>query len=144
MEPFDASQPTPASITTLITESYRGVVVANAMNAHFFSLNEKNWPNFATIVTTDEHDTASNLARPGFFRLNIGVSGATFTRVAGGEANPDFTLADRLLPHPVYAAQHWICIANPTAATLETRVIPLLDEAHERLAAQEARRVREA
>ncbi len=112
------------------------------MNAWFFSLNEKGWPNFATIVTTDEHDTASNLSRPGFFRLNLGVSRATFERVARGAAEPDFTASDRLLPHPVYAAQRWISIVNPTAHTLDTVVVPLLDEAHERLAKQEARHVR--
>jgi hypothetical protein len=144
VEPFDPSQPTPATIRALITTRYPGVVTANAMNADFFSLTEKHWPNFATLVTTDEHDTASSLARPGLFRLNIGVSGATFARVAGGAVEPDFTAADRLLPHPVYAAQHWVCIVNPTAATLDAVVLPLLDEAHERLAAQEARRTREA
>ncbi len=139
MEPFDTSQPTPTSITALITERYPGVVVASAMNAFFFSLNEKNWPNFATIVTTDEHDTASNLSRPGLFRLNIGVGRATFERLVGDVADPDFTAVDRLLPHPVYAAQRWVSVVNPTTVTLETIVVPLLDEAHERLAAQEAR-----
>ncbi len=139
MEPFDPSRPTPASITTLITERYRGVVIANAMNAWFFSLNEKSWPNFATIVTTDEHDAASNLSRPGFFRLNVGVGRATFERLVGASADPDFTASDRLLPHPVYAAQHWVSIVNPSATALETVIVPLLDEAYERLAAQEAR-----
>jgi hypothetical protein len=142
MEPFDASQPTPESITALITGRYAGVAVANAMNASFFSLNAKSWPNFATIVTTDEHDAASDLSRPGRFRLNIGVGSATFARLVGGAAEPDFTAADRLLPHPVYAAQQWVCIVNPSAATLEMVVLPLVDEAHERLAAQEARHAR--
>jgi uncharacterized protein DUF6194 len=115
------------------------VVVANGMDAFFFSLTEKHWPNFATIVTTDEHDTASNLSRPGVFRLNIGVSRATFDRLTRDGTEPDFTASDRLLPHPVYAAQHWISIVNPTRATLEAVVLPLLDEAHGRLAAQLAR-----
>ena len=142
MDPFDASRPTPTSITALISERYPGVFVAQAMNASFFSLNEKSWPNFATIVTTDEHDTASNLARPGFFRLNLGVSGATFERLVGDRTEPDYTASDRILPHPDYAAQHWISIVNPTAATLEDVVLPLLDEAHGRLAAQQARHAR--
>lgn len=139
MEPFDASRPTPESIRAMITGRYPGVVVASAMNAFFFSLNEKNWPNFATVVTTDEHDSASNLSRPGFFRLNIGVSRATFDRLVGDIAEPDFSATDRFVPHPVYAAQHWISIVNPTEHSLETAVLPLLDEAHQRLAAQEAR-----
>ncbi len=139
MEPYDPSQPTPESLTALITSRYPGVVVANALNATFFSLNDRSWPNFATIVTTDEHDTASDLSRPGRFRLNIGVSGPTFARLVGDAVDPDFTASDSLLPHPVYAKQHWVSIVNPTAATLEAVVLPLLDEAHERLAAQEAR-----
>jgi hypothetical protein len=140
MEPFDASRPSPESIATLITERYPGTVIANAMNAWFFSLNEKGWPNFATIVTTDEHDDASDLSRPGAFRLNIGVGAPTFNRLAAGNPEPDFTAADRIVPHPVYAAQHWISIVNPSAAILETDLLPLLDEAHARLAAQEARK----
>jgi hypothetical protein len=142
MEPFDDSQPTPSSIARLITERYEGVFVAEAMNAIFFSLDDTHWPNFATIVTTDEHDDASNLGRPGFFRLNLGVTRPTFERVAeaarvGGE--PDFTAPDRLLPHPVYAAQHWISIVNPTTGTFDSGVLDLLDEAHARLSAQRAR-----
>jgi hypothetical protein len=139
MEPFDESAPTPDSITALITGRYADVLVADAMNASFFSLNDQSWPNFATIVTTDEHDTASDLGRPGFFRLNIGVTRATFERIAAEAGEPDFAAADRLLPHPVYAAQHWISVVNPSATTLEAVVLPLLDEAYERLAAQEAR-----
>ncbi|HEY8168733.1 MAG TPA: DUF6194 family protein [Candidatus Limnocylindrales bacterium] len=139
MEPYDRSQPTPTSITSLITDRYPGVFVAEAMNASFFSRSDKHWPNFATIVTTDEHDTASDLSRPGTFRLNIGVTGATFDRLTAAVGEPDFTAFDRLFPHPVYAAQHWIGIVNPTTATFETVVIALLDEAHERLAAQQAR-----
>ena len=36
--------------------TYPETVIAEALGATFFSLDEKNWPNFATIVTTDEHD----------------------------------------------------------------------------------------
>ncbi len=141
MEPFDPSKPTPQSITNLITERYPGVVIGNAMNAWFFSLDETHWPNFATIVTTDEHDTApvSDLSRPGRFRLNIGVGRATFDRLAAGQEHPDYAAVDAVLPHPVYAAQHWLSIVNPSTSTLAEVLVPLLDEAHERLAAQRAR-----
>jgi hypothetical protein len=44
------------------------------------------------------------------------------------------TALDRLMPHPVYATQHWVSILNPSAATFDTVVKPLLDEAHERVA----------
>jgi len=34
------------------------------------------------------------------------------------------------LPHPHYAAQSWISIISPSAATFDTIVRPLLAEAH--------------
>jgi len=48
--------PDPGEITRWIKETYPETVVAEAMGATFFSLDERHWPNFATIVTTDEHD----------------------------------------------------------------------------------------
>lgn len=131
------------AVAGYITETLPGVDVVRAMGATFFSLDpEKHWPNFATIVTTDEHDmgSPSNLtARADVYRLNIGVSRETFDRLVGGATEPDYAALDRLLPHPVYAKQHWISILNPSAETFETVVKPLLDEAHDRLAAPRAR-----
>jgi hypothetical protein len=97
-----------------------------------------------TIVTTDEHDEGapSDLARPGAFRLNIGVGRETFERVVGSMEAPDYTAYDRLLPHPVYAKQLWISILNPSDATFRDAVLPLIAEAHDRLAASMARRAR--
>jgi len=139
----DLQPPDADSITRHIVETYPGVDVVTAYDATFFSLDpEKHWPNFATIVTTDEHDegTPSQLHRPDVFRLNIGVSRDTFERLVGADAEPDHTALDRILPHPVYARQHWICILNPSRQTFETVVGPLLDEAHRRVAAQGERR----
>ena len=71
--------PGPDAIARLIQERHPDAVVAQALNAWFFSLDESHWPNFATIVTTDEHDLGepSRLSRPGVFRLNLGVGKAT-------------------------------------------------------------------
>ena len=144
MTAFEPADPDPDSISRYIIETFQGVDVVTAMGATFFSLDpEKHWPNFATIVTTDEHDEGapSNLtARPDAFRLNIGVSRETFQRLVGDAVDPDFAAFDRLLPHPVYARQLWICILNPTASTFETVVRPLLQDAHDRVAATRARR----
>ena len=133
--------PDPEAITQIILERYPETVVAQSLGATFFSLDEKHWPNFATIVTTDEHDedAPSNLARPGVFRLNIGVSRETFDRVVGSTVSPDFAAFDRILPHPVYAKQHWISILNPSETTFREVVLPLIAEAHDRLAAVRAR-----
>src|SRR5258705_1885904 len=134
--------PDPEAVPRAILERYPETDLVPALGAPFFSLDpETHWPNFATIVTTDEHDlgTPSNLARPGAFRLNLGVGRATFQRLVGSMTDPDYAAFDRLLPHPVYARQLWISILNPTDATFNDVVLPLLAEAHNRLAAARAR-----
>lgn len=84
---------------------------------------------FATIVTGDHYDDVSDLERPGTYRLNIGLTKAAYAaRFATGTA-PDYAAVDTLLPHPVYAAQHWVCVINPGEATLGT-VETLLAEAY--------------
>lgn len=137
----DRSGPGPEAVVAYITETWPETDVVEAMNAWFFSLDaEKHWPNYATIVTTDEHDEASNLSREGAFRLNLGVDRETFERVATEAGpDPDFTAGDSVFPHPVYAAQHWISIVNPSEPTFRDVVVPLLTLAHDRLAAQRAR-----
>src|SRR5438876_11691828 len=110
--------PDPEAITRFIHETYPETDVVTIEGASFFSLDaEKHFPNFATIVWTDDFDddVQSNLtARPGVFRLNIGVGLETFDRLVGSMVNPDYGAIDRLFPHPVYARQHWISILNPS------------------------------
>jgi Family of unknown function (DUF6194) len=130
------SGPDADEITAWITTTYPDTIVGEAMNARFFSLDPSNWPNFATIVTTDEHDMGnpSDLARDGVFRLNIGVGKATFERLVGARVEPDYAALDTILPHPVYAKQRWVAILNPGRRTFEDTVKPLIAEAHDRLA----------
>jgi hypothetical protein len=137
----EASGPDPDEIVRWITTTYPGTVIAEAMGATFFSLSEQHWPNFATIVTTDEHDLGnpSDLARPGVFRLNIGVGKASFERLVGGMADPDYAALDTVIPHPVYAKQRWIGILNPSRQTFDEVVKPLLAEGHDRLAGTKRR-----
>lgn len=104
---------------------------------------------FATIVTKDygDFDNTSHLDRPGVFRLNIGISRDTFRALFGyapGEgstenADYDFAALDRLMPHPVYAPQLFVCVLNPSPETFET-VKPLLAEAYSIVAARYARK----
>lgn len=94
---------------------------------------------FATMVVKDygEYDNASQLDRPGVFRLNIGVGADTFRRLFGylpaagttESARYDFAALDKVMPHPVYAPQLWVCVLNPSAETFES-VKPLLAEAY--------------
>jgi hypothetical protein len=136
MRTSKASRPDPEEITTWITDTYPNTVVAEALGATFFSLSDQHWPNFATIVTTDEHDMGnpSDLARAGVFRLNIGVGKPTFDRLVGRVTNPDYAALDTVIPHPVYARQRWIGILNPSRRTFDDIVKPLIAEAYERLA----------
>src|SRR6476646_4144825 len=111
--------PDPEAITRTILDAWPDTDMVTALGASFFSLDrEKHFPNFATIVTTDEHDEGapSNLARPGVFRLNIGVGRETFERIVEA-SGADYAAFDRFFPHPVYAKQLWISIINPTDAT---------------------------
>ena len=143
MTDLEGHGPVHDAVVRYIIETFPGVDVVTSMGATFFSLDaEKHWPNFATIVTTDDHDmgSPSNLsARRGVYRLNLGVDKATFERLAGDDAEPDYAALDTILPHPVYAAQHWISILNPSWATWSETVVPLIAVAHDRLAAQRAR-----
>jgi hypothetical protein len=102
---------------------------------------------FATIVAKDygDFDNGSNLNRADVFRLNIGVSRDTFRALFGhppsedssAASEHDFAALDRLMPHPVYARQSWLCVLNPGPETFEA-VKPLLAEAYSIVAARHA------
>lgn len=133
-----------ATIVREITTTLAGVEGQHhAGDWYFFTGTERMMP-FATLVTSDAHDSVSELHRPGVFRLNIGVSKATFQGLLGEdvdlEAGYDYAVLDRVLPHPVYGKQYWVAILNPSAATFEAMVRPLLAEAHARSEARDARR----
>lgn len=97
---------------------------------------------FATIVHHDYpgFDEASHLNRPGVYRLNFDVGRDGFEAIFP-DWNPDgfdFTVADRVIPHPVYWRQGWLSIVSPTEERLR-HVLPLLVLARERAAARRSR-----
>ena len=127
----DETGPDPDAITEYITTTYPDADVVAIDGMAFFSVDpEKHWPNFATLVWSDDTDQVSELSRPGVFRVSLGLSRATFDRLVGSIADPD------------YARQHWVAILSPSASTFAETVVPLLEEAHDRLAAQRARHAR--
>jgi hypothetical protein len=94
---------------------------------------------FATIVTGDHYDTVSALDRPGAYRLNVGLTKATYTALFGVvpkrrdehgvlETGFDHAATDTLMPHPIYASQYWVSVVNPDATWNSVR--DLLAEAH--------------
>src|SRR6185312_10138673 len=80
---------------------------------------------------------SSQLDRPGVYRLNIGVSRDTFRSLFGYLPNEepvngvtyDFAALDKVMPHPAYGLQSYVCVLNPSPETFET-VKPLLVEAY--------------
>lgn len=101
-------------------------------------------PHGVYFLTVKEHDgpndMASQLDRPGVFRVSIGAGPAFYEaefgprppRPAKGgivDTEHDFTALDTLTPHPVYGWMGWVCVLNPTRATLE-RLESLIAEAH--------------
>ena len=143
MNETEPSGPDPETIHRHIVDTFPGVQVASAMEATFYSLDEKHFPNFATIVTTDDHDDASNLSRPGVFWSNIGVNRPNVPTPRGGRRRGARPQGSRRLSPTLYARQLWLSILNPSAESWEGVVVkPLLAEAHDRLAAQRARHAR--
>jgi hypothetical protein len=89
---------------------------------------------FATIVTKDygEFDNASRLDRRACFGSISAPARTYFANSSGlhdGHAAYDFAALDRLMPHPVYVTQFYVCVLNPGAETFEA-VKPLLAEAY--------------
>lgn len=84
---------------------------------------------FCTIKERDgANDRASQLDRPGVFRLALGLRPARYEQMFGPPpARPpkggvvmtadDFTATDVLMPHPVYAWMGWVQVLSPSEAT---------------------------
>jgi len=149
----------PTTITEFITSTFSGVkvVVASSENGapeaawgdifFIYDPNDNLPPHrqfpFATIVVKDYSgfDEASKLNRPGIFRLNLGLSKVTYRAALGltrdqhgtaeeTEVTHDFAAIDKLMPHPIYGSQSWICILNPSPTTFQEKVETLIETAY--------------
>ena len=130
-------------LSQTITNMFKGTDVEHNDYGYFFFYNpdadlppDHMFP-IMTIVTNDLNDTFSNLERPDVYRLNIGVSKATFRSLFGEPdegkqfSGYDYTALDVLMPHPVYAAQYWVSVINPSDEVFQSKVEPLMDEAYD-------------
>lgn len=118
------------AIASFITESFPGVETVMASGGTFFFFDpEKMFP-FATIMTNDDNDQASDLNRPGVYRLNIGISKESFRSRFDATQTHDYTALDTIMPHPVYGKMYWVCVLNPSEQTFNA-VQPLLAEAYD-------------
>ena len=126
--------------------AFAGVTTAENLGDTFFTydpngdLPQDRWLPFATLVTADNYDAVSDLTRRGAFRVNIGVTKATYSRLLGTpplerdeagllKTDADFTATDVILPHPFYANQNWLCVVNLGPQTTSL-VLDLLAEAY--------------
>ncbi len=137
-----------AVIAQYILDTFPGVETAENLGYKFFFYGAEHMLPFATLASADnDNDRVSNLDRPGVFRLNIGVSKQTFQSLFGADkvdvSQYDYTALDRIMPHPDYAPQKWICVLNPGQATLE-QVRTFLAEAYELARVREIRRAKTA
>ncbi|NYE47490.1 hypothetical protein HDA32_002610 [Spinactinospora alkalitolerans] len=143
-------------MTHYISETFDGVRAVESSGDTFFTydpdgdLPEDRWLPFATVVTGDDHDSVSGLDAPEAYRLNIGLTKAAYTSRFGPaptdrdehgvlDTGFDHSERDRVMPHPYYASQYWICVVNPGANTTDD-VARLLDEAHRFAARKHANR----
>ncbi len=132
--------------TRYICESLNGVRTADNAGDTFFlydpagDLPPQRQQPFATLVTGDRYDRVSQLDRPGAYRLNVGLTKATYTALFGVvptrrdadgvlDTGFDYAAVDAVMPHPMYASQYWVCVVNPGDATAQT-VRTYLVEAH--------------
>ena len=129
-----------ATIRDWITSHLDDVHVIEANGDLFFMDSPESKMPFATIVTSNAHDTASDLDRPGAYRLNIGVARETYEARFGPlpsgpigidpvDTGHDSTRRDTLMPHPIYSPLAWFCVVDPSDATFAS-LTPLLEEAH--------------
>ena len=138
-------------ITEFIKAGFKDVETVEANgDTFFFNDPQKNFP-FVTLVTSDYNDQFSNLNRPGIFRLNIGLSKASFQSLFGtpppskaSDYDPipgyDYTVLDTLIPHPVYGRMYWVSALNPSRETFEQQVETLIAEAYDLSAKRYAKR----
>jgi hypothetical protein len=147
----------PTTVHNHIMATLAGAVPINAWGETSYFYNPgnrlKRGTYFATIKEKDgENDRASRLDRTGIWRLNIGISKATFLSIfnampgrppKGGviEGPWDFTATDLVTPHPIYGWMGWIAVLSPSEATWE-KCIPFIEDAHGRVAVTFERRVK--
>jgi hypothetical protein len=124
------------SVVEYINQTFPDVESTIAYGYTMFFYRSDRILSFATIISSDyDYDHVSNLNRPGVYRLNIGISRASFESLLGTAkvdlSNYDFTALNVIMPHPDYAPQHFICVLSPSDETFETKIRPLLAEAYD-------------
>jgi hypothetical protein len=149
------------AVVRYLIETFGGVTAAESSGDTFLTYDpggdlpeNRRFP-FATVVTGDNYDQVSDLNRATAYRLNLGLTKATYTSLFGAapshrdergvlDTGFDYAAVDEVMPHPIYASQYWVCVVSPSDTTFEA-VRPFIAEAYDfaarKYAKQQARRL---
>lgn len=149
---------TPDDIISSVLECFNGAVEISSWGERSVFHNPGNaLPRGTYFLTIKEHDgpndRASQLDRKGVFRVNFSVNRSSYERLFGPKpARPpkggvidtghNFTLLDRLGPHPTYAWMGWLSVLNPSADTFN-ELLPLIEESRQRAVARFEKRLKQ-
>ena len=130
-------------IIDYVIARHDGVVVGHNWGERGLFYNPGNQlPKGVYILTFKEkdglNDKASYVDRSGVYRLNLGISRATFVQMFGAipkrpaagrtvATGHDFQKLAEIMPHPVYGWMAWIAVLNPSPSTFEA-LRPLIEE----------------
>lgn len=137
----------PSDVEAYLLERYDGLRVKDAYAERSLFYNPggrlPSGVYFVTIKRRDgRNDQSSRLDREGVYRVSFPLRPASYARIFGerpprpakGETvalAEDFTRLGQLMPHPVYAWMHFVCINSPEEHTWNSAIVPLLDEAYD-------------
>lgn len=93
-------------VVEAIRDLFPGAVVQHVAGDFYFMAREDQPMPFATLVTSDQHDAASDLGRAGIYRLNIGPRPETYRRSLGRCPRPARTGASST---PATITGSWTC-----------------------------------
>ena len=103
-------------------ESYENVERAENLGYIFYFYGDHHMVPFVSIAQSgNKYEEVSKLDREGVFRINIGVSKATFDSLfsSNNVDKIDYSAIDIFMPHPHYAKQFFICILNPSKKNVD-------------------------
>ena len=107
------------------------VSVADHFGYRFFFYGTGRTLPIVMIAEADnEYDHVSNLHRGGVLRVNIGVGNDSYKTLLAEETKEwDHAALNQFMPHPQYAAQHFICVPNPSG-DIFLQALRYIEEAH--------------
>lgn len=120
-----------AAITRAILDMFDGIHVDTSTGALLFSVEQERVLPFLSLKSHDDpYDQASGLNREGVYRFTLALSREAYESLFDPQAGPpsfDPMALDQVMPHPVYAQMHWICVLSPSEATFQVLQPMMLD-----------------